>query len=96
MGNPLLRAGGINGPGLRAAGPSVRRHLGGIQGEEDTKLVRCLWHVNDVGEIKTVGIRKLSSHSRESLDALKRENDRLRSIHYHGKPHVTEHLLGKI
>ena len=33
-----------------------------------------------MGEIKTVGIRKLTSHSLESLDALKRENDRLRSI----------------
>ena len=96
MGNPLLRAGGINGPGLSTAGPSVRRHLGGVQVEEETKLVQCLWHVNDVGEIKTVGIRKLSSHSVESLDALKRENDRLRFIHYNGKQHVTEHLIGKI
>ena len=58
--------------------------------------MQCLGHMNDMGEIKTVGIRKLSSHSLESLDALERENDRFRSIHYHGKPHVTEHLLGKI
>ena len=43
-------------------------------------MFTCLWHVNNMGEIKTVGIRKPSSHSLESLDALKRENDSLRSV----------------
>ena len=52
------------------------RVLGGVWEEENTKLVQCLWHMNDMGEMKTVGIRKLSSHSLESLDALERENDR--------------------